>query len=153
MDNAGNLYGVTPYGGGGPGGGGVVYELSPGSNGQWTETVLHAFFESQTDSDGMYANSLAIDAAGNLYGTTFAGGGIGEPNCGTYQGCGIVFKLTLASGKWKETVLHRFTNNTGNGDGGTPWPDRLLLDSSGHIYGTTSAGGDANGGIVFEITP
>ena len=154
MDNSGNLYGVTPYGGGGPGGGGVVYELSPGSNGKWTETVLHKFFESKTDSDGMYANSLAIDTAGNLYGTAYAGGGIGETKCGTYSGCGVVFRLTPSSNaKWKETILHRFTNNTGNGDGGIPSPDRLLLDSVGNIYGTTQFGGDANSGTVFEIKP
>lgn len=153
MDNAGNLYGAAPYGGGGPGGGGVVYELSPDANGKWTETVIHAFFESKTDSDGMYANSIAIDGAGSLYGTTSDGGGIGETDCGDYQGCGVVFKLTPGSGgKWKESILHRFTNNTVNGDGGTPWPDRLLVDSSGNIFGTTSLGGDANGGIVFEIT-
>jgi hypothetical protein len=111
-------------------------------NGKWTETVLHAFFENKTDSDGIYANSLAIDAAGNLYGTAYAGGGIGEAKCGTYSGCGVVFELRPGSkGKWKETILHRFTNDTGNGDGGTPWPDRLLLGSSGEIFGTTSAGG------------
>jgi len=152
MDNAGNLYGVTPYGGGGPGGGGVVYELSPGSKG-WKETVLHKFFESKTDSDGMYANSLAIDATGNLYGTAYAGGGVGEPRCPDwFMGCGVVFELTPASeGKWKETILHRFKNDSGDGDGGEPWPDRLLLDSDGNIYGTTQRGGDANSGTVFEI--
>jgi hypothetical protein len=154
IDSAQNLYGTTGYGGGGPGGGGVVYKLSPGAHGKWTETVVHAFSESKTDSDGMYVNSVVIGAAGRLYGTTSAGGGIGEPDCDAYSGCGVVFELTPDfSGKWKETILHRFTNSKGSGDGGTPWPDRLLLDAAGNMYGTTLVGGDADSGTVFEIKP
>jgi uncharacterized repeat protein (TIGR03803 family) len=154
-DKAGNLYGTTGYGGNGPGGGGVVYQLSPGAHGKWSETVVHAFSLNKTDSDGMYVNSVAVDAAGRLYGTALAGGGIGEPGCSAwYMGCGVVFELTPGSnGKWKETILHRFNNDSGPGDGGQPWPDRLLLDSTGNIYGTTQYGGDANNGTVFEIKP
>ena len=40
MDGMGNLYGVSDNG---PDGGGTVFELTPGANGQWTETILHNF--------------------------------------------------------------------------------------------------------------
>jgi uncharacterized repeat protein (TIGR03803 family) len=78
---------------------------------------------------------LIEDAAGNLYGTTSAGG----------YGFGVVFKLDSAH---HETVLHAFTGP----DGATPY-GALLLDGFGNIYGTTSAGGDGGLGTVFRIDP
>ena len=86
LDNAGNLYGTTSVGGdlscGYQGSGcGIVFKLDPTGK----ETVLHSF---RGGSDGQFpegGGSLAMDAAGNLYGTT-AGGG-------TYT-AGTVFKLT-----------------------------------------------------------
>jgi hypothetical protein len=45
--------------------------------------------------------------------------------------------------------LHRFT---GGSDGQVPY-STLVLDSSGHIYGTALLGGKSNYGVVFEITP
>jgi uncharacterized repeat protein (TIGR03803 family) len=45
---------------------------------------------------------------------------------------------------------------TGGSDGGTP-EDKLIVDASGNLYGTTFYGGtgSCNGGcgVVFEITP
>jgi uncharacterized repeat protein (TIGR03803 family) len=72
FDKAGNLYGNSA---GGldlcPQGCGVVFELSPSTDGQWTHHVLHQFQE----SDGAYPNSgLTLDKGVNLYGTTFSGG-------------------------------------------------------------------------------
>ena len=46
----------------------------------------------------IYADAMVVDAAGNLYGTTFPSG---DANC--Y--CGMVFKLDKAG---KEIVLHSF---------------------------------------------
>ena len=58
--------------------------------------------------------SLIFDAAGNLYGTTHAGGGVG---CGG-GGCGTVFKLAHGlRGKWIESVIYAFT---GGNDGALP---------------------------------
>ena len=62
---------------------------------------------------------------------------------------GTVFKLTHTSSGWKETLLHRFT---GGSDGQVPY-STLVLDSSGHIYGTALLGGKYEYGVVFEITP
>ncbi len=47
-DNAGNLYGLSPFGGSGTWG--VVWELSPVTSGQWKETILWQFGPSQQPS-------------------------------------------------------------------------------------------------------
>ncbi len=160
LDSAGNLYGTTQTGGIGtcaPEGCGVVFELTPTSDG-WKETVLHAF--TGGGDGGNPTASLALDPAGNLYGTTAYGGTIGA-NCfhdlsGT--GCGVAFELTPNSNGWKGTVLHAFS---GDRDGGNPLAG-LTLDSAGNLYGTTASGGNVSDckalqydgcGVVFELTP
>jgi uncharacterized repeat protein (TIGR03803 family) len=76
FDTAGNLYGTTINGGDEHGdcsttGCGVVYELTPSTGGGWTESVLFAF----NYSDGGHpTGTLVFDSAGNIYGTTTAGG-------------------------------------------------------------------------------
>ena len=88
---------------------------------------------------------LALDQAGNLYGTT-AWGGIGSCE----GGCGVVFKLTPgAQGIWTYSVLHKFT---GNHDGARPFAG-LVFDKRGNLYGTTAYGGKDNAGVVFEVAP
>jgi uncharacterized repeat protein (TIGR03803 family) len=82
---------------------------------------------------------LAFDAAGNLYGTTYAGGTSGN---------GTVFKLSSGSNGWTETVLHAFS---GGYDGKHPYGD-LILDAAGNLYGTAFQGG-AGFGVVFELLP
>ena len=47
---------------------------------------------------------LTFDAAGNIYGTTLAGG---TGDC--QGGCGTVYKLSQSGGGWTESVLHNFT--------------------------------------------
>ena len=67
---AGNLYGTTSSGG--ASGLGTVYQLTP-SNGGWTESVLYSF---AGGSDGSQPwGGVIFDKAGNLYGTTYEGGG------------------------------------------------------------------------------
>jgi uncharacterized repeat protein (TIGR03803 family) len=136
VDTSGNLYGTTREGG--AHGAGTVFELTP-SLGGWTETVLYNFTEKYP---GAYypESGLLIDAAGNLYGTTQAGG---TSNVGT------VFELTLkAGGGWTETVLHNFAG----GDGSNPCSG-LIFDAAGNLYGTTQAGGTHGSGTVFELIP
>jgi uncharacterized repeat protein (TIGR03803 family) len=131
FDAVGNLYGTTS-GGGDPActsqGGfcGVVFKLTPGSGGTWTESVIHSF----TGPDGKAASpGLVIDSAANLYGTTGAGGTFGN---------GAVFELSPGSGgTWTETVLHSFNGRT---EGWGP-NSQLVFDSAGNLYGTTLEGG------------
>jgi uncharacterized repeat protein (TIGR03803 family) len=127
FDRAGNLYGTTI--GGGPSLDGTVFQLMR-SGGSWKETVLHRF----TGSDGAYpVDSLILDDAGNLYGTTVFGGRFND---------GTVFQLTH-SGTWTEAVLYHFTR----GNDGLDPEAGLSLDQRGALYGTTIAGN------VFKLTP
>jgi uncharacterized repeat protein (TIGR03803 family) len=146
FDKAGNLYGTTESGGGGPcnllipPGCGVVFELSPSSGGNWTETVLHTFAGCSDGASPL--EGLILDARGNLYGTTLAGGK------GCNSGNGIVFKLTPAKGVWTETIIHRFQG--GPGDGSQVFSS-LTFDEEGNLYGTTSKGGPNECGTVFKL--
>jgi uncharacterized repeat protein (TIGR03803 family) len=134
FDVAGNLYGTTS-GGGAYRGDGTVFELSP-AGGSWTETVLYSFNGKDGESP---ESSLIFDAAGNLYGTTYSGGGFSA---------GVVFELSPgANGKWTETVLHRFAGQSGAG----PYA-ALISDASGNLYGTTVGGGTYGVGTVFELS-
>ena len=136
MDGAGNLYGTTAGGGCC---GGVVFKLTPGSGGHWTETILYTF---RGGASGFEPGAgVVMDKAGNLYGTTIAGGS----GCG----CGVVYELSPnAKGKWKYTVLHTFLGS----DGAQP-DANLILDDKGNLYGTIATGGANGGGVVFELTP
>jgi uncharacterized repeat protein (TIGR03803 family) len=149
-DAAGNLYGTTTSGGNtsacGGFGCGVVYRLSPNGSGGYTETILYAFNDS-SDGSVPYA-SLIMDAAGNLFGTTFQGGHFSKA-CFS-QGCGVVFELSPSpSGSWTESVLHTFQ---GSPDGTNPIGG-VVLDASGNLWGTTGYGGSRGYGTVFELTP
>jgi uncharacterized repeat protein (TIGR03803 family) len=149
LDASGNLYGTTTDGGSSSctGGCGTIFELSPQSGGNWTETVLHNF--RNNGQDGRFPEaSLRFDANGNLYGTTVAGGGAGD---------GIVFELSPQSGgKWTERVLHSFQDN--GLDGYAPAAG-LIFDGTGSLYGTTTYGGHSacnhgsGCGTVFKLKP
>lgn len=128
FDRSGNLYGESYSGG--LDNAGTIFELTP-SGGSWTFQLLHSF-----GTDGPTLGGLIIDAAGNLYGTTY------EP--------GSVFRLTPSGGGWTYSSLHHFT---GGRDGAEPLGN-LLLDSHGNLFGTTWAGGGAGSyGVVYEIMP
>jgi len=144
FDTSGNLYGTTLNGG--AYNAGTVFDLTSTGGGGWKEKILHSFNSNGNDGFFPYA-SLIIDTSGNLYGTTYNGGG----NSNLGSGCGAVFELThKVRGGWKETILHTFENN--GKDGCYPYAG-LVLDASGNLYGTTSQGGGANGfGTVFELT-
>jgi uncharacterized repeat protein (TIGR03803 family) len=141
MDAAGNLYGTTQLGG--KHGSGVVFQLSPAGN-RWKETVLHHFCSHAGCTDGGQPyGGLAMDAAGNLYGTTFAGG--------KYDS-GVAFELTRTDTGWKEKVLHHFCTRAGCTDGGKPYAG-LIVDSAGNLYGTASTGGKYSAGVAFRLSP
>jgi uncharacterized repeat protein (TIGR03803 family) len=138
QDAEGNFYGSAALDG--AGGGGTAFELSP-SDGGWTYTLIHSF----SGSVGPVA-ALAMDASGNLYGTTYEDGA---------HGFGNVFKLTKSNGSWSYTSLYDFT---GGSDGAMPLSN-VVTDGAGNLYGTAGYGG-ATGrlcpdgcGVVWEIAP
>jgi len=164
VDGKGNLYGTTVWGGtncvdgcSGPGGGGIVYELSPPlvPGGTWTEMVLYNFCEVVQGVkclDGEEPTSqLVFDAAGNIYGTT-AGGGSGH----LLGGGGTVFELSPGADGWKETILYNFCSQ-GSGNNCPDGYDAsagVTFDTAGNLYGTTTYSGNAQaptGGTVYEL--
>jgi len=137
FDPSGNLYGATSYGGASADG--VVYKLTPNSDGTWTESVLHTFTGGQDGSIPQVGN-LTFDPPGNLYGTAAVGGG---------SGFGVVYKLTPNSdGTWTESVLRSFT---GGKDGATP-TGTLIFDSAGRLYGNSNEEPYIGLGNVFKLT-
>jgi uncharacterized repeat protein (TIGR03803 family) len=95
-------------------------------------------------------DGVTLDAAGNLYGTTDAGGTAND--CLFGSSCGTVFEISPANGQWMETVLHSFIVSEGEGP-----TAEVVFDAAGNLYGTTLLGGsnycDMGCGTVFELTP
>ena len=99
-----------------------------------TFTVLHEF---AGGSDGANPKGgLLRDAAGNLYGTTFAGGPAGE---------GTVYKIDSTGA---ETVLFSFDAFV---SGAFP-ASALIQDEAGNLYGTADEG-PGGSGVVFKVSP
>jgi uncharacterized repeat protein (TIGR03803 family) len=135
----GELYGTTS--GGGSGGFGTVFKVTP-QHGGWVETVL-ASFASGSDGNLPHGN-VTFDSAGNLYGTTYEGGGT---SCNSGQGCGTVFELINQNGTWAKSILYRFS---GGIDGAGP-EGAITVDNFGRLYGTASNGGKNGAGVVFQV--
>jgi uncharacterized repeat protein (TIGR03803 family) len=137
-DRMGNLFGATFEGGKGClSGCGTIFKLDASGK----KTVLHIFTGGKDGSSP--SESLVMDSAGNLYGTTSAGGDLACPYNGG-SGCGVVFKLDT---KGVLKVLHAFR---GGSDGTVPVS--VTLDAAGNLYGTTQSGPNANTcGTVFKL--
>ena len=136
FDGAGNLYGTTYVGG--AYGYGTAFELSPAGGGTWNARVLYSFGSTLTGA-AYPTSGLIFDGAGNLYGTTLQGG----PSQG-----GSVFELSPAGGgNWTERDLHDF----GSLSAGIYPYGGVVFDAAGNLYGTTSTGGSASNGMVFEL--
>jgi uncharacterized repeat protein (TIGR03803 family) len=139
-DAAGNIYGATADGGGGPyGNGGVVFGLTPNGDGTWSYRVFWQF-EARHSADGMSPSGpMAMDSAGNLYGTT-SGGGV--------HGWGTVYELSNSGGTWNHSLLFTFPYSYGH----TSIPSGLVRDSFGNLFGATAYGGPVELGTVFMLT-
>jgi uncharacterized repeat protein (TIGR03803 family) len=135
FDGSGNLYATTAAGGTSNGCGGFgcgnVFELTPGTNGTWTETVLYNF--TGGSHGGNPIGGVIFDASGNLYG----------------QNNPYVFRLARsANGTWTEKVLYRVAGSPGG----------LIFDAAGNLYGMDTMGGKPNCkghgcGTIFELAP
>lgn len=139
FDAADNLYGTTLYGGDdscflGPPGCGTVFKLTH-STGEWAESVLHSF---GGGSDGALPyGGVVLDAAGNVYGATYAGG----YDYGCPYGCGTVYQLVSGLG-WSEKILLGFCNPVTCIDG--TGPTGIAIDRSGNLY-------TDDDGVVVEL--
>ncbi|HEY4903760.1 MAG TPA: choice-of-anchor tandem repeat GloVer-containing protein [Candidatus Sulfotelmatobacter sp.] len=136
QDSAGSLYGTTLYGGlrqtgsCGYNGCGSIFKIDPSGK----ETVLYAF-TGEPDGSNPRAG-LVADSAGNLYGTTDAGGAENQ---------GAVFRVDTSG---QESIVHSFSFTDG------AQPIAGLTPGLGDVfYGTTSQGGSADAGVLFKLIP
>jgi uncharacterized repeat protein (TIGR03803 family) len=140
FDPAGKLYGSTNAGG--AYGAGTIFRLTRAAGGSWKEIVLHHFGEGHRGKNPYGA--LLVDAAGNLYGTAYQGGG---------HGYGVVFELQNTKSGWQQRVLHAF----GNAPSANPVA-ALVMDPAGTLYGTTMQGASRHScgggcGTLFKLAP
>ena len=137
--SSGLAYGTTNRGGGSAacsGGCGTVFAIAPNGS---SYSVIYRFAGGTADGANPQAG-LVMDTSGNLFGTTYNGGG---------HGFGTIFELTPVVGDgFHEILLYSFTGGT---DGGHPLA-RLARDAAGNLYGTTYAGGTGRG-VVFVFRP
>jgi len=155
LDQQGNLYGATVYGGNTActSGCGVIFKLSPSSS-SWTYSTVYSF-------DGTHGanpqGSLVMDSSGNLFGNAYDGARSTSSHCP--YGCGSTFELSPSSTGWKISLLRSFSDGF---DGGNP-NGGLMLDAKGNLYGATYQGGSQaygclNGyeqgcGVAFKLSP
>ena len=123
---------------------GVVYKLTPPAKpgASWVPTILYSF---PLSGNGAVVNpGLAMGPDGSLYGTTAFGGATNG---------GIAFRLTPPASDgdpWTESVIYNF--GVQPGDGAAP-AAAVTLGPEGVLYGTTSSGGAAAQGTVYQLTP
>ncbi len=136
LDRLGDLFGEA-FSGGSTGcsgnGCGVAFELSF-KNGHWRDSNFYSF----SSLNGGFPNpefAVALDAAGNVYGTEYSGG---DPACN----CGSIFQLTRIGGVWTLNTLHTFTGQPS--DGAYP-SSGLFRDASRNLFGSTRTGAALTG--------
>lgn len=173
-DGVSPLYGAAMEGG--EGGAGVIYQLKPPIKDKenWRVSELYIFcvsggakpashrtmsaprisLPSGCAEGKMPSGRLTIDAAGNLFGTTYYGGS----DAILAGGGGVVFELSRTPDKtWSEVVLHQFCQASGCSDGQNPYGG-LSMDGAGKLFGVTLRGGKKCKdhdpcGIAFQIAP
>jgi len=134
LDSSGNLYGTTMAGGTGichnyyPFHCGIVYELTHGSDGRWTEHILYNFVRGGGNAV-IPSEGFALVNDSHILGTSVAGG----------DGLGTVFELRKSKKGWEQSVLHRFYAGPDGYD-----PIGRLISSSGSLFGVTEY-------TVFEL--
>jgi uncharacterized repeat protein (TIGR03803 family) len=141
FDPQGNLYGAAAGGGLVACDGfscGTIFELSPNGSG-WSFSDVYSF----SGPDGELPRGILFDSMGNMFGVADGG----KPGCPS-AGCGVLFKLVPGLGSWAETVLYTFQGTT---DG--EFPNPVIFDGAGNLFGTAVGGGSRNLGTLFEFTP
>ena len=158
-DAGGNLYGVTWMGGSlynvaqSQPGNGAIFEIAGGPNGySSTVTTVASFAVASAlnaSSNGVFPDSLVMDAQGNLFGLALSGGGISNG--------GVLFELVRNGSGYSDTPIDLVQF-----PGGPSWitnPSNILIDGSGDLFGlvaqnigsTTSNSVSPGTGAVFEL--
>jgi uncharacterized repeat protein (TIGR03803 family) len=143
FDSAGDIFGVTSFGGTeSVEGAGTVFELV-NESGLWAYRSVHTFAPTgenlQTPNGGM-----VFDSSGNLY-VGMSRGGRG--------GAGVV-ELIPNGNKYAPAALYSFL-----GEGLPPAPyEALVFDNSGNLYSASYPGGPGSGcdigcGLVYKLSP
>ncbi len=133
IDASGNLFGTTQNGGGSFKG--TVFEIPKSGAGYGSLQSLASF---NGTNGSQPAGNLAIDASGNLFGTASSGGSGSN---------GVVFELPKSGAGYGSLQTLANFNLT---NGATPYGG-VTIDAAGNLFGTTSSGGSASGGTVFEV--
>jgi uncharacterized repeat protein (TIGR03803 family) len=132
------LFGATTDGG--PNQDGTVFKLKPGKR-RWTEKTLYNFCAQANCTDGsqpLPRSSLLLDANGNIFGATQAGGD---------TDFGVIFELSpVTRATYTEKVVHSFCNCAGGGG-----PTNVVMDDQGILYGAALIGGTFSAGTVFSL--
>ena len=138
IDGGGHILGTSDGGGDGSG---VVFEFGLSEERGWQQKVLHIFYPGNPGDGFDPIGRLISDTNGDLYGVTLGGG---------ENGYGTVFEVQPSRNGWTEKRLFSFSSGDAPKAG-------LVLDSQGHLYGTTSHGGggvcQGGCGTVYELTP
>ena len=117
---------------------------SPILMGAQTVSVIHSFHSTSTFDGLNPLSGVVADKNGALYGTTESGGKFRA---------GTIYQLVppaIPGGAWTQNIIYAFT---GRSDGAYP-SGKLVLRSSGRIYGTTQAGGGPYScGVVYQLSP
>ena len=125
---------------------GAAILAMPGAVRAGSFETVHAFPECSGGScreGSAPGGNLAMDSAGNFYGTTAQGG---------KNGVGTIFQLTPdGSGGWHLSTIYSFCSEDDCADGAVPQAT-LIIDSAGNLYGTTQGGGEQEGsGVGFKL--
>jgi hypothetical protein len=131
LDSHGNLYG-SAVAGPGPNCCGLVFELTPRTNGIWSEKILYSFTGGTNGSTPW--GGLTFGESGDLYGTLE----------GSTAAVGTVFSLSPGSSSWTYSML--YTDGIARADG-----PGIVLDRGGNIYGDIGPGQE-NLGAVGELS-
>lgn len=140
-DKEGVLYGTLRSSGIACGG---VYSFDTGTS---AYSIVDEFCSGAQNGPKVGSGELALKE--NKKGVTL----YGMSQSGGQNGGGTLYALTPPVTKgdpWNEQVLYDFCAKAACADGGTPF-DAAVLDIDGVLYGTTSAGGAQNAGVVFRI--
>jgi len=136
-DGTSPLYGTTQQQGGNVAGTAFAYEQREHGRKHVLRT-LHRFCARTNCADGSTPGGLALDAGGNLFGTTHTRGG---------GGAGTLFEIG-ADGRF--SLLYTFCSAANCTDGGEPYAG-VHIDAVGNLYGTTDVGGAQDAGVVYEL--